>query len=263
MSATTIPFGEDRAQVAELHLPDVDPPWPVVVLLHGEFWRARYDRQLMTPLARDLVARCYAAWLVEFRRLGEGGGWPATFEDVAAGIDALAVVADEQPLDLGRVATVGHAAGGQLAVWAAARRGLPWDAPGANPAVVPRVAVSCAGVLDLVEAAEQKLGSGAVLELLGGPPGQAVERYELVSPAARIPIGVPTVLVHGEDDDVVPASQTRAYAERAVNAGDPVQLVELPGVGHYEFLDPTSMAWQSVLDRLPELLRPAGLGELL
>ncbi|MDQ3932836.1 MAG: alpha/beta fold hydrolase [Actinomycetota bacterium] len=259
MSVETIEYGHDPSQAGDLHLPEVEPPWPVVVLLHGGFWHAHYGRELMTPLAEDLAMRSYAAWVVEFRRVGmSGGGWPGTLDDVAAGVDALERIADVYALDLGRVATVGHSSGGQLALWAAARRRLPPHAPGANAVVHPRATMSCSGVLDLSRAAEQGIGSGAVVDLMGGLPGEAPERYELASPAARVPIGVPTVVLHGEDDDIVPASQSRTYAERAIQSGDPVQLVELPGIGHYEFLDPTSMAWQSVIDRLPELLQTGG-----
>lgn len=262
MSVETIEFGPDPSQVGDLHLPEVEPPWPVVVLLHGGFWRARYGRDLMTPLAEDLISRSYAAWVVEFRRLGmEGGGWPGTLDDVATGMDTLGRIAAERALDLERIATLGHSSGGQLALWLAARRSLPAHAPGGRPAVHPRAAISCSGVLDLTRAAEQEIGNGAVVELLGGLPSEAPERYELVSPSARVPIGVPTVVLHGDHDAVVPPSQSRTYAELAISAGDPVQLVELPGIGHYDFLDPASMAWQSVVDRLPELLQAPGPAE--
>ncbi|MFN2555794.1 MAG: alpha/beta hydrolase family protein [Nitriliruptorales bacterium] len=263
MSVETIEFGSDPSQVGDLYLPEVEPPpWPVVILLHGGFWRADYGRDLMTQIAEDLTVRCYAAWVVGFRRLGmKGGGWPGTLDDVAAGVDALVGLAADRSLDLERTATVGHSAGGQLALWVAARRRLPPHAPGARPTMHPRAAISCSGVLDLARAAEQGVGSGAVVELLGGLPDDAPERYELVSPAARVPIGVPTVVLHGEDDNIVPPSQSRTYAELAISAGDPVQLVELPGIGHFDFLDPASMAWQSVVDRLPELLQAPGRAE--
>ena len=92
-------YGADPAQFGELSLPD-GRPLGTVVVLHGGFWGARYDLSLGRPLAADLAARGYAAWNLEYRRSGNGGGWPATFEDVAAGIDLLATL----PVDASRVA---------------------------------------------------------------------------------------------------------------------------------------------------------------
>ena len=120
--------GSDPSQVAELFLPEGDGPHPVVVVVHGGYWRARYDRSLMTDLCLDLAAHGLAAWNLEYRRVGGGGGWPETFLDVAAGVDALASL--EAPLDLENVLAVGHSAGGQLAFWAAARPTLPPGRPG-------------------------------------------------------------------------------------------------------------------------------------
>jgi pimeloyl-ACP methyl ester carboxylesterase len=113
-------YGDHREQLAELFLPDGDPDEDlrVVVLIHGGFWRDRYRRDLMEPLAHDLCRRGVAAWNIEFRRLDAGGGWPETGEDVATAIDALAGL--EAPLDLDDVTVVGHSAGGHLALWAAA-----------------------------------------------------------------------------------------------------------------------------------------------
>ncbi len=249
----TITYGHDDDQVADLHLPgNADPPWPVVVLIHGGFWRAQYRRDLMAPLAGDLAVRGYAVWNIEYRRVAAGGGWPTTLDDAAAAIDHLTVL--DQPLDLARVAAVGHSAGGQLAIWAAARRGLPPGAPGADPQVVPRAAVVQAGLLDLVAAAQEGLGSDATQAFIGGGPDQVPDRYRLASPVARVPIETPVVLVHGEDDHIVPSSQSRRYAEAAVSAGDRVDLIELAGAGHLDVIDPDRNAWQVVLDRLPELL---------
>jgi acetyl esterase/lipase len=108
-------------------------PWPVAVLIHGGFWRARYSLRLEDRLAADLAGRGWGVWNLEYRRLGRlsCGGWPATFEDIAAGIDHLGKL--EEPLDPARVVAIGHSAGGQLALWAAARPGLPAGAPGADP----------------------------------------------------------------------------------------------------------------------------------
>jgi acetyl esterase/lipase len=229
-----------------------DPPWPVVVLIHGGFWRAKYTRRLEDPLVEDLAGRGWAVWNLEYRRLGwrSRGGWPTTFEDVGAGIDELGSL--DEPLDLATVVAIGHSAGGQLAFWAAARQWLAAGAPGADPRVRLAGAVAQAGVVDLREAARLRLSRDVVRTLLGGPPGKRAQRYDSASPIEHLPLGVTRLLVHGEADDVVPISVARDYAMRAAEAGDPCELVALPGVGHMDHLDPSSAAWQAVTDWLEE-----------
>ena len=234
-------YGADADQVANVHRPAGGGPWGVVALLHGGFWRDRYDRTLMTPLANDVAARGYLAWNVEYRRVGRGGGWPGTLDDVGAALDALREV---DGADTTRVVTVGHSAGGHLALWLAARGG----------AVRPRAAVSLAGVCDLVHGAELGLGAGAVEGFLGGSPQEVAERYADASPAAHLPLGVPQLLVHGGRDDVVPPVVSRAYAEAARAAGDDVELVEDAGADHVDVIDPGHALWAAVLERLPALL---------
>jgi acetyl esterase/lipase len=244
-------YGPGTDRFGELWRPAGDGPWPVVALLHGGFWRARRTLELMRPLAADLAGRGLAAWNLEYRRVGQpGGGWPGTFQDVAAGLDHLAALAGREPLDLDRLVVAGHSAGGHLALWSAARPGLPAGAPGAGPRVVPRLAVSLAGVCDLAAGADDGLGEGAVAELLGATPGQNPARYRLASPLARLPLGVAQLLVHGDADTRVPVAQSRAYAAAAAAAGDPVELVELAGAGHMDVIDPASPAWAEVTRRL-------------
>jgi acetyl esterase/lipase len=225
------------------------------VLIHGGYWRAEYDLRLQDRLVPDLAGRGWAVWNLEYRRLGwrSRGGWPATFEDVAAGTDHLGRL--DAPLDLARVVAVGHSAGGQLALWAAARPGLPAGAPGADPAVRLAAAVSQAGVADLREAARLRLSRDAAPSLLGGSPVERPGRYDLASPIERLPIGVPQLLVHGEADDSVPLELSRRYARRAREGGDACELVELPGCGHFEHLDPSSHAWTVVTDWLENRFR--------
>ena len=164
----------------------------------------------MTALAADLARRGVAAWNVEYRRVGQdGGGWPGTFEDVAAAVDRLAEV-DE--VDAARVATCGHSAGGHLALWLAARHRLPDEAPGAEPRVRPVAAIAQAAVCDLERAWRDDLGGGAVAGLLGSFE-DVPDRYAAASPAALAPIGVAQLLVHGSADDIVPVSQSRDYAD--------------------------------------------------
>ena len=224
----------------------------MVVLIHGGFWRARYKLRLEDDLVADLARRGWAVWNLEYRRLGwrSRGGWPATFEDVAAGIDLLGEL--DQPLDLARVVGVGHSAGGHLAFWAAGRPGFPAGAPGAEPRIRLAGAIAQAGVVDLREGLRLQLSHGVVRRLLGGTPDKHPRRYELASPVERLPLGASRLLVHGDADDVVPISIARGYQRRALAAGDPCELIELPGVGHMEHVDPRSAAWPPVVGWLEE-----------
>ena len=226
----------------------------MAVLIHGGFWRARYDLRLQDDLVADLASRGWAVWNLEYRRLGwrSRGGWPETFQDVATGIDQLGKL--DAPLDRARVVAIGHSAGGHLALWAAARRGLPAGAPGAEPSIRLAGAVAQAGVVDLREAARLNLSRGAARTFLGGSPGRLPQRYDIASPIERLPLGVPQFLVHGDADHVVPISIARRYAERAAEAGDECELAELHGIGHEEHLDPATDVWGTVirwLDRSP------------
>jgi acetyl esterase/lipase len=250
-------YGVCRAQFGELYRPPGREPVPVAVVIHGGFWRARFGRKLMRALCEDLVARGWAAWNLEYRRLGDGGGWPNTFEDVAAGIDHLRELApagaghpvegEPGPLDLSRVVAIGHSAGGHLAVWAATRPDLPVGAPGAAPRVPLTGAVSQAGVVDLRLAWQWRLSEGVVRELLGGPPEERGERYGLASPADHPQVGVPLLLVHGEQDDRVPPAMSRRFAESARGAGSDCELVMFDDEDHFGHLDPANPMWQAVV----------------
>ncbi len=235
----TLSYGPHRQHVMDLLVPDGPGPHPVAFVLHGGFWRAKYKRSLMDGLCADLVARGWAAANVEYRRVGTftggGGGVPATLDDVALALDHLAEL--DAPLDLARVVSVGHSAGGHLALWAASRR---------DGAVRCAGAVGQAAVSDLQRGAELNLGNGIVRRFCGGGPEQAPAAYRLASPAAHLPLGVPQLLVHGERDDIVPASLSRAYAAAARAGGDDVELVLLPQDGHFEHIDAGSKAWEAV-----------------
>lgn len=254
-------YGDHRDQSAELTLPIASAAGdlPVVVVIHGGFWRARYDLRLGDALVTDLAGRGFAVWNLEYRRLGllrRGGGWPETMVDVAGGIDALADArSGGAPLDLARVATVGHSAGGQLALWAAARGGMPEGAPGAEPRVPLAAAVAQAGVVDLIEAERLRLGGGVVRRLLGASAAAEPDRYALASPTARLPLGVPHLLVHGQRDETVPLSISEGHHARAVEAGDDCELAAIASEGHFEHLDPSSQAWAATVRWLERRLR--------
>ena len=232
-------YGSHFHQFADLLAPGAGAgPFPVAVVLHGGFWREQHTLDLTDDLARDLAARGWAAWNVEYRRVGEvsGGGYPVTLEDVAAAIDALAHL--DAPLDLERVVAIGHSAGGQLALWAAARP---------DPAVRLAGVVSQAGVHDLREADRLGLGEGATADFMGGHADAAPDAYSDASQIERVPLGVPVLLVHGEADERVPASMSSSYAEAARAAGDEVDVALRPGEDHFVHLDVGGGAWGDVV----------------
>lgn len=254
MPRMRLTYGTHRSQVGDLWLPpQPGGKVPVVVLIHGGFWRAPYTKPLMTRLAKAVARNGWAAWNIEYRRvgvLGGGGGWPETFSDTAAAIDRLATVGG---LDLDRVVACGHSAGGHLGFWAAARGRLPAGSPGQPIGVQLRGAVSLAGVVDLEEADRLGLGGDSTAALLGGHRGQLPEIYAMASPAALLPLGVPQVLVHGTADNVVPPSMSARYAERAATAGDPVSYLPIDGVGHRDIIDPESPAWPATVAEIERL----------
>ena len=227
-----IRYGDDPSQLVELTVP-AGSPRGVVVVIHGGFWKARYDLSLGRPLAADLVRNGWAALNIEYRRVGNGGGVPQTLDDVRAAIAVL----DDTGLDLDTVVTLGHSAGGHLATWA-----------GHAVDTVTHV-ISQAGVLDLVAADRDGLGSGAVRAFLGHPAGVD---DAAVDPRQQLPLGVPLWCVHGTDDDVVPVSQSRDYVAAAAAVGAQVELVEMAG-DHFVVIDPDHEAWRLTLEILDGL----------
>lgn len=193
-------------------------------------------------MAHALAAAGYVVAVPEYRRAGMADeGWPGTFTDIAAALDQVAQIAGAHGADTGQITWAGHSAGGHLVLWAAARPGLPAGSPWQGP-VAARHVVSLAGCSSLRLCAEWDLGAGAARNLMGGMPDEVPERYAVADPAALPPPSVPVTLVHGTGDDRVPVSMSRAF-----RAG---RLVEIPGAGHFDLIEPQSLAWPRVLSVL-------------
>jgi acetyl esterase/lipase len=246
-------YGPHRSQRADLYVPTRAGPHPVMVVIHGGSWHAGYGKIVMRGLAGDLVRNGWAVWNIEYRRVGDGGGWPETFEDVAGAIDRLPELSAQ--LDLEQVSILGHSAGGHLALWAAGREKLPAGAPGAltgPPSMQLRQVISQAGVCDLAEG-YRRMPEGAVKSLMGGGPERFPERYAAADPLAHVPLDIPVLLVHGVKDETVSVELSRNYASAARAAGGVVELVEIEGQAgrHRAHIDPRGEAWAAVLARLP------------
>jgi acetyl esterase/lipase len=258
-------YGSGADHVADVHLPDAaaikggaakragtSVRALLIIFLHGGFWRDAYDRSHTGPLAEALAAAGFAVCAPEYRRTGQpGGGWPGTFDDVAAAVDGLpglVAAASGGLVDPGVVVLGGHSAGGHLALWAASRHRLPAGSPWRTEARGRHGVVALAPVSDLASCFERALGGQAAGALMGGGPAEFPERYRAADPARLLPAGVPVRLVHGTADDRVPSEMSLSYAARAQVAGDEeTECVLLPGAGHFDVIDPLSAAWLPVL----------------
>jgi acetyl esterase/lipase len=258
-TAERIAYGAGPSQFGELWLPAGSGPVPVAILIHGGCWQSSYGLDLMDPMAGDLYRQGVAVWNIEYRRLGEsGGGYPGTFLDIGQAVDALRGLSQRPKLDLRRIVAIGHSAGGHLALWAAARHRLPQGSAVAagDPQRIGAV-VTLAGINDLARyaAAGPACGGAGTIDALTGarsrPPGAALAD---TSPAALLPLGVKQLVASGNNDGIVPARFGHDYAALARAAGDPVEVLDLPG-DHFALIDPGSAAWASLRAKILDLLR--------
>jgi len=242
---TRIEYGADTNQFGELRVPSGSGAHPVAIVIHGGYWRARYDLAHIGHLCEALTKQGVATWSLEYRRIGNpGGGWPGTLDDVRAGAAHLRKIAAERSLDLKRVAATGHSAGGHLVLWLARQNAIPL-----------RAVVPLAPVADLRRAWELKLSSNVVAEFLGGSPSEVPDRYATTSPVEMVPLGVPQRVLHGANDDVVPIDISRRFVAAAKKSGDDSKLIEVASAGHFELIDPRSSAWPMVRSAVLELVK--------
>ncbi|MEU3600575.1 alpha/beta hydrolase [Streptomyces sp. NPDC006798] len=270
-------YGPHPDQIVDFHAPRGGGPdhpegaggAPLVVVFHGGAWRTPYDRRHISPFADFLARRGFAVANVEYRRgrdvpaprTGPEGGpvagrWPETFDDVAAAMDALPeLVARALPgTDIRRTVLTGHSAGGQLALWAAARHVLPrGSAWRLDRAPELRGVVALAPIADFDRATALDVCGGAVRQLLGAEDDEAAARRAEADPALLLPTGIATTVVQGYDDIVVPPPVAEAYADAAARAGETVGLTLLAEVGHFPLIDPSADACAVVAEEIAQL----------
>lgn len=260
--AARIPYGKGALQFGELRVPEGKGPHPVVVIVHGGCWVSKLGRlderavalDLLRPIAADLTAQGFATWNIEYRRVGnEGGGWPGSFHDVAAGADHLRKLAKKNRLDLKRVVAIGHSAGGHFALWLAARSKLSKSSE-----LYVKNPLQLKGVVDLDGPGDLKAtlplqqpvcGAPVITQLMGGSPEDRAQRYREGSPIEMLPLGVPQEIFAGR----MFAAQTPAYVEAAKRAGDTVNAAIAPKAGHFVYVDPGSSTWPQVVKTIRAL----------
>ena len=255
-----IKYGDDSLQFGNLRLPKRPGPHPVVLFIHGGCWQSRYDIAHVGALEQALADSGFAVWSLEYRRVGnDGGGWPGTFTDIGQGADHLRELATHYALDLNRVIASGHSAGGQFALWLAAR---PKIAP--SSALVAANPLKVHGVLALAPAPDLEglhasgVCGNVINRLMGGSPADHPDRYAAASPMQLTPIGVPQQLVIGAlDQSWTPIG--RSYIARANAAGDAlVEVVEAPESGHFDLLAPDTTTWPLVIGAMRRLVTRIG-----
>lgn len=243
-------YGSDPSQEGDLFLPQ-GKPLATLCLFHGGFWLMPYGRDQMTEVAQNLARQGFAVWNIGYRRIGEeGGAWPGTFDDAIASINHLQRLCEQYqiPGDT-KIVLIGHSAGGQLAIWTGKQNDLDKSVH-ATLHVKPDLLVGLAPVIDLVKTFEEQLGRQSVLHLLKGTPDEIPERYALYDPMQFSPGRIPQLIVHGKGDDVLPVQWSRDYVERVGSAGSEIELIEISGGGHMDFIDSKSPAITALTDFL-------------
>lgn len=255
-----IPYGPAPEQFGQLRLPQGNGPFPVVIYVHGGCYFTEYSIAHAAAAEQAIADAGYAVWSLEYRRVGDrDGGWPGTFQDVANGADHLRTLAEKYPLDLSRVVSVGHSAGGNFALWLAGRSRIPQDSPLSlqNPIAIGGVlALAPAG--DFGELHEQNGCRGVMDRLMGGPPASFPDRYRAASPGAVLPVGVPlSIVIAGRDQSFKEFG--RSLVARAMAAGEThLQVIDAPDAGHFDVVAPTTSSWPIVTTALHEVFARIG-----
>lgn len=244
-------YGNHSEQFGELYLPETTDIHPTIILIHGGCWQAQHDLAPLGQLSKALLGLGFAVWNIEFRRLGNGGGFPTTFEDVALAADYLNTIAKKYSLNQNKVTAMGHSAGGHLALWLAGRHHLPNDSQlFSQSALKLERVISLAGIPDLVEGVHQEICRGACQDLVGGLPSEIPEHYRLASPHHLLPFNIPHWHLVGELDPIVPVNYLKPFIQQAKQQDSQATLQVIPEIGHFEMVMPDTASWKAIKEAL-------------
>jgi acetyl esterase/lipase len=226
----TLAYGDHVDQVADIRYGSKGSELPLLILIHGGFWKPEYDRAHAEAMSSALAEAGWTTLTLEYRRVS--GEPDLTLDDVATALDTLPARVQRHS---GQVILIGHSAGGHLVLWAAAccaHLGLQGVL-----ALAPATDLQMAHALDL--------GDGAVQRFLGQDP---VHRSDVNPMCLPAPATAVTIL-QGDDDEIVPLAVTASYCA----AFPATRLVSLSDCGHFALIDPAKAAWEIVLRELRTL----------
>ena len=251
-------YGTHGQQFGELTLPSAAPPHPVIILIHGGGYREIYNIGPLGTVVAALAEAGFAVWNIEYRRYGNGGDYPQMFLDVGAAADYLPQIAQAQDLDLGRVISVGHSAGGHLALWLAGRHKIAATSPlfASDPLSIHGV-LALAPLADVSAGSVGELSSDALLAVMGGTARTAPEAYRNGCPGQLLPLGARQRIIVGSEDKAMLAN-ARRYTVAAGDAGDEAALQVIAGAGHFEIVAVETAAWAEARATLLQLSAELG-----
>lgn len=257
---TLIAYGSDRMQLGELRLPTTksDKPFPLVIIIHGGCWVSSYaDYHFMDRFAQPVTDLGYATWNIEYRALGTGGNWPVIFQDISKAVDFTRELAQRYPIDVNKVAIIGHSAGGHLALWTASRMNIKSDSElyTENPLPI-RGVLSLAGIANITaNTGCNTLATDVIGMSITSPSNNLTARLQITSPLQMLPTKTKTVLISGSADGIVPAAIGAEYSTRATELGDHSLHYNLQGLGHFDLIDVNTTNWSLYQQSLQEFFK--------
>jgi pimeloyl-ACP methyl ester carboxylesterase len=181
-------------------------------------------------------------------------------------------LATHYPLDLTRVALVGHSSGGYFAGWLAGRHNLPSGSLFTDASPIPLVGVVVLDAFLDYRVIDSRGVDGRLFcdepilpRLFGGDPEMVPDHVRQASPLALLPYGIPHEYVVSSLRYPVRPSRPLAggrttfdvadYPALARAAGDRVNVQIVPDADHQDFVTPTSAAWPAVEAAIVKLLK--------
>lgn len=244
----TLRYADHPRGFADLRVPRGKGPFPLAVIFHGGCWKTGIaDRAYMAPLATRWQEKGIATLNVDYREVGDGGGWPGSFADWAGAEKLLFELADDSRIDMTRLTFVGHSAGALPAQWLASRQGPDGPVGKRSPAFAAD-AIVFDGPADLARdhaAFDALCEFSAVAPFMGGTVGDVPGRYAAISP-----LGHPAQLANLMFVQARLPAPDPAAIEALRKTGSNVIVIENPGASHFDIITPGAPAYETLEPRL-------------